>query len=75
MEIPYKNLDKQTLNGLIKDIVTRDGTDYGFEEVSVERKIASVMTSLDKGSAYLYWDMDSETVSLHSAEDKPNTDF
>ena len=71
MQIPYQSLDPNTLNELIKDIVTRDGTDYGFEETSVEQRIASVKSALEQGHAYLFWDTNTESISLHSADQKP----
>jgi len=72
MEIPYQSLEKQTLEELIKDIVTRDGTDYGVEETSTEQKITSVMSALKTGKALLYWDTETESISLHTQDDMPS---
>lgn len=71
MEIPYKSIEKNTLKEILKEIVTRDGTDYGAEETSTDEKISSVMNALKSETAYLYWDDNTETVSLHLAEDRP----
>lgn len=71
MEIPFQNIDKAILRELLKEVVTRDGTDYGAEEKSVEAKITSAILSLEQGKARLYWNAESETASLHSANSKP----
>ena len=71
MEIPYQSLKKDILAEMLKEIVTRDGTDYGVEEKTVEAKVASALRSLEQGKACLYWDEETETASLHAANDKP----
>tara|TARA_R110002073_G_scaffold142342_2_gene294209 strand:+ start:389 stop:598 length:210 start_codon:yes stop_codon:yes gene_type:complete len=68
MKIPYKQLDQKVLYELLKEIVTRDGTDYGNTEVSTEEKISSALGALKHGKADLYWDADSETASLKPAD-------
>ena len=40
LKIPYDQLNSETLNGVIEEFVTRDGTDYGEIEVSLETKIS-----------------------------------
>jgi len=71
MEIPYQNLKKELLTAMLKEIVTRDGTDYGEQEKTIEAKVAGAMRSLEEGKACLYWDTESETASLHSVVNKP----
>lgn len=64
MEIPYDQLPKDTLRAIIEDYVTREGTDYGHEDYSLENKIDQVMTSLKDGKAAVTFDADSETCSI-----------
>ena len=71
MEIPYKSLKKELLFEMLKEIVTRDGTDYGAEEKTVEAKISAATRSLEEGKACLFWDEETETASLHSTHNKP----
>lgn len=68
MKIPHTQLDEQVLYELLKEIVTRDGTDYGEVEISTEAKISAARNALTRGEAYLYWDADSETASLKPAD-------
>jgi uncharacterized protein YheU (UPF0270 family) len=68
MRIPYEQLEQEVLYELLKEIVTRDGTDYGNTEVSTEDKISSALKALKNGRANLYWDADSETATLKPAD-------
>ena len=38
MIIPHERLDKETLYNLIESYVLREGTDYGEQEFSIERR-------------------------------------
>ena len=71
MEIPHKSLKRETLIEILKDIVTRDGTDYGLEEKSLEARVASALRSLERGDSCLFWNEETETTSLHAANNKP----
>ena len=39
VKIPYDKLSLEAMNGVIEELVTRDGTDYGEVEVFLETKI------------------------------------
>lgn len=67
MEIPWQDLDEDTLDRLLSEIVTRDGTDYGLVETSTATKIRSVRKALASGSLLLLWDAESESAALKSA--------
>lgn len=68
MEIPWQELDTETLDRLLSEIVTRDGTDYGFHEKSTEAKIASARKALISGSSILLWDAETETAVLKTVD-------
>ncbi len=72
MKIPHDQLDKDVLYEVLKEIVTRDGTDYGEVELSTEAKITAANQALKNGKACLYWDADSETASLKPADQPVN---
>ena len=42
IELATDDLSPETLRGLIEEFATRDGTDYGAIERSVEEKVAQV---------------------------------
>lgn len=53
MIIPPDQLTPDTLNALIEEFVTRDGTDYGEEEVSLAEKVQEVRVMLASGQAVI----------------------
>jgi len=63
VEIPYKELQQNTLENLIEEFVSREGTDYGVQVYSMQDKVRHVMRQLEQGSAYI--DYDAETSSCN----------
>jgi uncharacterized protein len=64
VEVPYAQLSPETLQRVIADLVTRDGTDYGAVERTFEQKAAALMRALERGEAKLVFDLESETIGL-----------
>ena len=65
----FKEIAPDTLEKLLEEIVTRDGTDYGDIEVSVEAKIKQLMQQLRSGKASLCYDNETETCNVLSTEE------
>ena len=63
MEIPYKKLAPDVLRAVIEEFVTREGTDYGDGNFSLDEKVAQVICQLDEKSIYLSYD--SENLRCH----------
>ncbi|GAA0689142.1 YheU family protein [Marinobacterium maritimum] len=53
MIIPWQELEAETLDNLIGEFVSRDGTDYGEQEFSQAQKVAQVRAALARGEAVL----------------------
>ncbi|WP_191600664.1 YheU family protein [Marinomonas algicola] len=66
--IPHHSLEKETLNRILEEIVTRDGTDYGNYDLTLEEKVAEALALLSSKSAFLLFDTESETVKLLSKD-------
>lgn len=64
IQIPYSQLPQDVLDGIIKDFILREGTDYGHEEYSYEEKAAQVLALLKVGKAQIYFDPDTETCTI-----------
>ena len=62
--IPYKELAPETLTALIESFIMREGTDYGWEEVSLDTKVSQVRRQVEKGEVVIVFDSASESVSL-----------
>lgn len=62
--IPYESLEIATLTNILEDVVTRDGTDYGNYDVSLEQKCQQAMNMLKQKQAFLVFDTESESIKL-----------
>ena len=69
LKIPYDQLNSESLHGVIEEFVTRDGTDYGEREVSLETKISQVLDQLKSGKAVIVFDQHSGTCTLLKSDD------
>ncbi|MDA3918934.1 MAG: YheU family protein [Deltaproteobacteria bacterium] len=69
LKIPYDQLNPETLHGVIEEFVTRDGTDYGEFEVSLDAKISQVLGQLKSGKAVIVFDQESETCNILGSDD------
>jgi len=64
IEIPPDQLDPETLHAVIEAFVLREGTNYGAQDVSLEKQIAQVRQQLDQRAVKLVFDPESESCSL-----------
>ena len=64
MIIPHERLSLEALQGIIEAFVTREGTDYGIQDVSLGTKILQVRQQLDVGTAVLVYDEDTESCTI-----------
>lgn len=53
MIIPHGELSPETLDNLISEFVTRDGTDYGEQETPLASRIGQVRRLLEQGKAVI----------------------
>lgn len=61
-------LSDEALTGLIEDFVSRDGTDYGEVELSLEDKARSVRRQLQSGDIVIVFDPATESTSMLTRE-------
>ena len=71
MKIPHTALDPYTLQSLIEEYVSRDGTDYGLVEISLETRVAQAHQQLASGQILIWYDPDSESCTLLQREHCP----
>lgn len=69
VKVPYDQLSREALYGVIEEFVTRDGTDYGEFEASLQTKVNQVMSQLTSGRAVIVFDPESETTTILSSDD------
>ena len=68
MIIPHTEMAPNTLQALIEEIVTRDGTDYGEHDVSTFIKVKQVMDQLEREEIYIVYSELHETCTLVTKE-------
>src|SRR6185369_17547068 len=64
VEVPVERISREALDGLIEEFVTRDGTDYGLQERTLEEKKRAVARQLDRGEVVILFDPESETCNI-----------
>jgi len=64
IEVPYTSLRPATLRAVIEEFVTRDTTDYGERERTLEDKVEDVMGQLTRGEARLVFDAETGTANI-----------
>jgi uncharacterized protein YheU (UPF0270 family) len=62
--VPWDLLSEPALRGVIEEFVTREGTEYGLDEVELETKVAQVRRQLERGEIVVVFDAKTETVGL-----------
>ncbi|NQV71020.1 MAG: YheU family protein [Pseudohongiella sp.] len=66
MEIPYKDLSDDALQAIIEEFITREGTEYGAHEYSLQQKIEQIKAQLQLGKIVINYDVDSQSCHLQS---------
>ena len=63
IEIPWQQLSEEALRGVAEEFITREGTDYGLRETTLEEKVAQLMAQLVRVDAVIMFD--NERASCH----------
>jgi len=66
--IPLDQLPPETLRRLVEEFVSREGTDYGHDEIDFERKIEQVVAQLRRGEAHVAFDPASQSATIVPAD-------
>ena len=64
MIIPYEKLNPKALSGLIEEFVTRDGTDSGYTQRTLDENMAMVRDQIKRGQAFIVFDPMSNTCNI-----------
>lgn len=64
IEIPWDALPADTLDALVEEFVTREGTDYGEQEIALERKVAQVVAGIRRREYVIVFDTEAETAHI-----------
>ncbi|VUD56765.1 hypothetical protein TDB9533_02387 [Thalassocella blandensis] len=64
MIIPIERLNKDVLQGIVESYISREGTDYGAYELSMEEKVDNLMLQVKAGSIVVVYDEITQSVNL-----------
>ncbi|CAA0088672.1 Uncharacterised protein [Halioglobus japonicus] len=62
--VPPQRLQADVLQALLEEFASRDGTDYGERESTLEKKVAQLRSQLLTGDLQLLYEGDSEQWDL-----------
>ena len=62
--VPPRRLSPEVLRRLVEEVVTRDGTDYGAVERTLDEKIRDVTRQLERGEVVIVYDHSSGTANI-----------
>lgn len=71
MIIPYQQLGAETLQNLLEEYATRDGTDYGERETSLPERVASLRNQLHNKEILIWFEPGEGSVNLLLATEVP----
>lgn len=69
MIIPPEKFTEEVLKNLLESYISREGTDYGERELSLEEKVNDLLRNVYLGEALISYDEDSQSVNLISAQE------
>lgn len=64
VEVPYQQIDPETLRRMIQEFVSRDGADWGDAGCTLDDKVEQVLQQLRQKQAKVVVDMRSQTVNI-----------
>jgi uncharacterized protein YheU (UPF0270 family) len=64
MRIPYTELSDDALHGIIEEYVSREGTEYGSRDFSLEEKVEQVLAQIHGGDVIIEFDAESQSCQL-----------
>jgi uncharacterized protein YheU (UPF0270 family) len=70
VELDPEQLSPGALRGLVEEYVSREGTDYGHSDWSLEEKVTQVFQQLDRGEARIVFDLELQSASIVAVSDR-----
>jgi uncharacterized protein YheU (UPF0270 family) len=64
MVVPYEKLSSDALSGVLEEYASREGTEYGSQDISMDSKVSQLKTQLIQGKALIVFDEESGTCNL-----------
>lgn len=68
IEVPPQRVPGDSLQGLLEEYASRDGTDYGAREFTLQEKVSQLRAQLEGGELCIIYEIDSQQWDLVSKE-------
>ena len=72
IEVPTTRLDAAVLDALLEEFASRDGTDYGEQELTLDEKVGNLRSQLASTELQLLFHTETEQWDLVSREQAMN---
>ncbi|MFN3713084.1 MAG: YheU family protein [Alcanivoracaceae bacterium] len=72
MIVPWQDIPADTLQNMLEEYVSRDGTDYGEREIALVTRVEQVRELLRRGRVVIWFDDTTESISLFDADHLPS---
>jgi uncharacterized protein len=64
IEIQPTSISPEAMQSIFESFVLREGTDYGLQEISLEKKVENLKRKLNKKDIFLVFDPPSESITF-----------
>ncbi len=64
MLVPHDQLAPDTVTAILEEFATREGTEYGEIDFSLEQKVVMLRRQLERGEIAISFDAETDTCSL-----------
>ncbi len=64
LDVPYQQIDPETLRRIIQEFVSRDGADWGDTGCTLDDKVEQVLQQLLRKQVKVVFDLRSQTVNI-----------
>jgi uncharacterized protein YheU (UPF0270 family) len=64
VDIPIERLSPEILRAIIEEFVTREGTDYGDRQFTLDEKVSHIRRALEGGQARVVYDPASDSTTI-----------
>ena len=71
LQVPLNRLSEDVLQALLEEFASRDGTDYGAVELTLEQKAGNLRRQLEREEVAILFDTESEQWDLVAADQLP----
>ena len=68
VEVPPQRLQPEVLQALLEEYASRDGTDYGEQELPLSRKVSNLRQQIQQGDLLILYEIEGEHWDLVPAE-------